>query len=216
MTIEDPLLPGIFHDAGQSRVLDVEEGIARVMGDRALFRRILRRFSSDYADSATSIRGALDRGDLRLAHRLAHTLTGAAGMISAHALHRQAGALELALRKGGGDTVAALDGVGAALAELLPAFDRLLGGTAAPEESKPPPSPALPSDHVLVAQLAKLLASGDGAAVDLLEQSGAGLAAALGHARFCEVTLAANEFDFEGALEALRRGRDGSGIEAGS
>jgi HPt (histidine-containing phosphotransfer) domain-containing protein len=206
MTIADPLLPPLHYDTD---VLDVADGIGRVMGDRALFARMLLRFAGDYGDSVAPIRAALASGDLRLAHRLAHTLKGAAGMVSAHALHRDAGVLEQALRKGDSATAPALDAAGAALADLLPAIDRMLGGQVAQAVQAPPTSPALAGDHALVAQLADLLANGDGAAVDLLEQSGAGLAAALGHARFCEVALAANEFDFEGALEALRR--DGGG-----
>jgi HPt (histidine-containing phosphotransfer) domain-containing protein len=193
-------------------VLDVAGGLARVMGDRALFARMLRRFAGDYEAGVAPIASALDSGDLRLAHRLAHTLKGAAGMISAHTLHRHAGLLELALRKGDRATAAELDAVGAALGALLPAIDRLLGGKAV-QAVPAVAAAALPSDHLLVAQLAELLANGDGAAVDLLEQSGTGLAAALGHARFCEVALAANEFDFEGALEALRHG-GGAGTAA--
>jgi HPt (histidine-containing phosphotransfer) domain-containing protein len=209
MTIADSLPPEIHHDTS---VLDVADGLARVMGDRALFARMLQRFAADYGAGVASISGALDSGDLRLAHRLAHTLKGAAGMISAHALHRHAGLLELALRKGDRATSAELDAVGAALGALLPAIDRLLGGKAVNSAAAAPA--ALPSDHLLVQQLAELLANGDGAAVDLLEQSGTGLAAALGHARFCEVALAANEFDFEGALEALRQD-DGGAKTAG-
>jgi HPt (histidine-containing phosphotransfer) domain-containing protein len=210
MTIADSLPPEIHHDRS---VLDVADGLARVMGDRALFARMLRRFAGDYGAGVAPIAGALASGDLRLAHRLAHTLKGAAGMLSAHALHRHAGLLELALRKGDCATAAELDAVGAALGALLPAIDRLLGGKAV-QAVPAAESAALPSDHLLVAQLAELLANGDGAAVDLLEQSGTGLAAALGHARFCEVALAANEFDFEGALEALRQG-SGAGTAAG-
>ncbi len=209
MTIADPLLPEIHHDAS---VLDVADGLARVMGDRALFARMLQRFAGDYGASVAPIADALDSGDLRLAHRLAHTLKGAAGMISAHAVHRHAGLLELALRKGDRATAAELAAVGASLGALLPAIERLLGGKAM--QSVPASPAALPSDHLLVEQLAELLANGDGAAVDLLEQSGTGLAAALGHARFCEVALAANEFDFEGALEALRHD-DGEDKAAG-
>ena len=179
--------------------------------DPALVARMLRRLAGDYDAGVAPIASALDSGDLRLAHRLAHTLKGAAGMISAHVLHRHAGLLELALRKGDRATAADLDAVGAALGALLPASDRLLGGKAV--QAAPAAAAALPSDLLLVAQLAELLANGDGAAVDLLEQSGTGLAAALGHARFCEVALAANEFDFEGALEALRQG-GGAGTAA--
>jgi two-component system sensor histidine kinase/response regulator len=74
----------------------------------------------------------------------------------------------------------------------------------APDQA-PQPARALAPCQVLLAQLAELLACGDGAALDLLEQSGTSLKAALGEAGFREVAQAANDFDFEGALETLGR-----------
>lgn len=101
MTIAEPSSgpdqPGA--DAVPLHLLDSADGVARVMGDQALYLRMLRRFRDDYQDGAARIRAAVDSGDPRLAHRMSHTLRGAAGMISAPALYRLAGALELELRK---------------------------------------------------------------------------------------------------------------------
>ncbi|MYM92207.1 phosphotransfer domain-containing protein, partial [Rugamonas sp. FT82W] len=55
-------------------------------------------------------------------------------------------------------------------------------------------------------QLARLLDDGDGAAIDVLEQSASALAAGLGVAVFEQVTAAAHQFDFETALARLRDG----------
>jgi HPt (histidine-containing phosphotransfer) domain-containing protein len=192
-------------DTATPGVLDVADGIARVMGDRALYARMLRRFRSDYQHGVAPIRGAIASGDIRLAHRIAHTLKGAAGMVSAHALHQQASALELMLRHAACGQADALESLDSAISEALQVIDRLLDGDPAQGRAPHPPPAAVLPDRALLAQLAELLASGDGAAVDLLEASGASLKAALGEIGFCEVTLAANEFDFEGALEALRR-----------
>lgn len=195
-------------DAVPANLLDAADGIARVMGDRALYLRMLRRFRDDYQDGAARIRAAVDSGDTRLAHRMAHTLKGASGMISAHALHRLASALELELRSGAASRRAAIDALGAALADLLPAIALLLDAEVAHARPVPAPAALLPG-RALVERLAALLASGDGAAVDLVEESGASLAASLGDAGFCAVVLAVNEFDFEGALEALRQAAAG-------
>jgi HPt (histidine-containing phosphotransfer) domain-containing protein len=188
--------------AAPSQLLDTADGIARVMGDRALYLRMLRRFGDDYQDGAARMRAALDSGDIRLAHRLAHTLKGASGMISAHAVHRLAGALEFDLRGGVASRPDAVDALGAALADLLAAITLMLGDAA---PARPAPAPAMPAGLALVDRLAALLANGDGAAVDVVEQSGASLAATLGTAGFGALALAVNEFDFEGALETLRR-----------
>lgn len=177
--------------------LDTADGIARVMGNRALYARMLARFHHDYRHGAAPIRRAIDSGDLRLAHRIVHIVKGASGMISAPALHRQASVLELALRNGAGGQDVAIDALDVALSEVLRAIAHRL-------EAQPAPAAPLtaPSN---VARLAELLDNGDGAAVDVLEASGADLKAALGEAQFAEVALAVNEFDFEGALRALAR-----------
>lgn len=150
--------------------LDVADGIARVMGDRALYARMLARCHDDDRHGAAPIRRAIDSGDLCLALRIVRTVKGASGMIGAHALHRQAIELRLAAQ--------------AAPAAPLAAQSQL-------------------------AQLAKLLDNGDGAAVDLLDASGASMKAVLGEALFAEMALAINEFDFEGALKAPERAANG-------
>lgn len=189
--------------SGASTLLDVADGVGRVMGDRPLYLRMLKRFYDDYRDGAAPLRAAIAGGDLRLAQRIAHTLKGASGMIGAHMLQWHASGLEIALRNSTFTQPAALDLFDASLISVLEAIGHLLAGepVVAP---RPPPHAQVPAT-MLVAQLARLLARGDGAAVDLLEQSAASLKACLGEPAFGEVARAANDFDFEGALEALRR-----------
>jgi two-component system sensor histidine kinase/response regulator len=57
---------------------------------------------------------------------------------------------------------------------------------------------------MLLLHLARLLDEGDGAAIDVLEQSATVLAASLGVEVFQEVTEAAHQFDFEAALATLQ------------
>jgi HPt (histidine-containing phosphotransfer) domain-containing protein len=207
--------PTGLHGLGavSSNLLDPADGIARVMGDRSLYLRLLRRFRDDYQDAAARIGAALDSGDAHLAHRMAHTLKGASGMICAPALHRLAGALEHGLRVGAADHARAIDALGVALADLMPSIALILDADAAhpPTPLAPQPGHASPDRAVdrpaerLVDRLAGLLANGDGAAVDLVEESGAMLTAALGEAGVKALALAVNEFDFERALESLRQ-----------
>lgn len=197
-------------------IIDIDEGLERVMGDRALYARMLRRFHSDYAGGAKPIRAALACGERARAHRLAHTLKGAAGMIGAHALHAQASIVEQALDSGtdsgtgdhgesnnGEDEQ--LDRLELALAQVLQTIDKLLADAGVPGAPPAPLSgPASTStDAALLAQMIYLLMRGDGAALDLLEESGARLAAIVGEARFEQVAAAMREFDFERALAAL-------------
>ena len=60
----------------------------------------------------------------------------------------------------------------------------------------------------LVKHLARLLEEGDGAAIDVLEQSASVLAAGLGEEAFQEVTEAAHQFDFEAALAILETAQE--------
>jgi len=62
----------------------------------------------------------------------------------------------------------------------------------------------LPETRMLLLHLARLLDEGDGAAIDVLEQSATVLAASLGVEVFQEVTEAAHQFDFEAALATLQ------------
>ena len=190
-------------------ILQVETGLQQLMGDRALYLQILHRFRQRYHDAADRARAALAAGDAADAQRIAHTLKGAAGMIGAQQVYLLAAALESAC------TAPALlaDVRGAQLMQLEQALRSLLVMVENVLESAdlPPPPDAVadphpPSTTMLVQHLARLLEEGDGAAIDVLEQSATVLAAGLGVAVFQDVAAAAHQFDFEAALAALRGG----------
>ncbi|WP_164557917.1 Hpt domain-containing protein [Massilia atriviolacea] len=192
-------------DAATREAIDMADGIDRIMGDRELYARMLKRFRSDYAHGALPIGAALADGDAVLAHRLAHTLKGAAGMIGAHRLHRHACALELAIRTDPPAQQAALAALAVPFDEVLHLLDQVLAGRAPEGCALEMPQRSLMQDPALLARLVQLLIDADGAAVDLLEESGASLRVILGEARLARVAKAVNDFDFDGALHALRQ-----------
>ncbi|MDB5963101.1 MAG: hpt domain protein [Massilia sp.] len=199
-------------------ILDTAGATSRVLGDGALYLRMLRRFQHDHPAGPSPIRDAIASADLNLAHRLAHTLKGTAGMIGAELLYSRACALELRLRTGGAHAAAPeLALVEQALRDVLTVVERLLegepAGGRATAAAPPHPASTAAGAALLLRQLAALLDTGDGAAIDLLEQAGPTLKAALGPTGFSEVMLAANAFDFEAALTALRRAAPGSEFE---
>jgi HPt (histidine-containing phosphotransfer) domain-containing protein len=186
--------------------LDLAGGIARVMGDRRLFARVLDRFRGDYRRAADAIRAALAAGDTLLAQRLTHTLKGASGMIEAGPLHRQALVLEQALRGTGDDWQRQLDRLEAELDRVLLELDGVLAKGTLEAAGGGLPSSArrdLPAPDDALRRLRDMLDIGDGAALDLLEAAPAPLSAALGEARFGEVARAVNDFDFELAMKLL-------------
>lgn len=192
--------------------IDVNDGIERVMGNRELYARMLRRFRGDYAQGALPIRTALADNDHILAHRLAHTLKGASGMIGAHRLHARACGLEEALRTDAPAQRETLASLGPELDKVLHLLDILLDGS--PPAGVPVfiPSRPLLGDAALLERLLQLLSNGDGAAVDLLEESGTSLHVILGEAKLKRVAAAVNRFDFEEALGALGETGYGNGI----
>lgn len=182
-------------------ILDAADGLDRMMGDSVLYTRLLARFRADYGRAADRVRAALAAADSELAQRHLHTLKGAAGMIGAHRAHQRCDALESALRAGANPSARDVEQFSAALAELLDELDRRLA--AAEPESVPATPASTAPDPQLLARLAALLSDGNGAALDLIEESGATLEATMGTARWEAVSAAAHQFDFEGALEAL-------------
>lgn len=187
-------------------ILQVETGLQQLMGDRALYLQILRRFRQRYHDSANQARNELTAGDAVGARRIIHTLKGAAGMIGAQQVYLLAARLEQACP---GPTALCMG----PLAQLEHAL-RCLMGTIDTELDADDPGPEQPEPQgagqhppetrMLVQHLARLLEEGDGAAIDVLEHSATVLAASLGVAVFQEVTEAAHQFDFEAALAVLQ------------
>lgn len=181
--------------------VDHAGGIARLMGDGALFARVLARFRKEYRASAAGIRAALDGGDTPLALRLAHTLKGAAGMIEAVPLRRAAQGLEQALRGGADDRYAQLERLEHALERVLRELDDTAADLAPP--SAPPVSPAAVV-HDARARLGALLDEGNGDAIDLVREAEASLRTEMGDGAYERLADAIESFDFDRALAQLR------------
>jgi len=181
-------------------VLDTEAGVARLMGNRAIYLRALARFRSDYRDAAGAIRSALGARDTNLALRLAHTLKGAAGMIEAPRLHVAALVLEATLGKGKSDAAVPLARLDGALAEVLRELDGMDLAVDAVASRVP-----VPVNKETIASLRAMLDIGDGAAVDLVAAAGGELRTYLGKQGYAALSAAMEQFDYELALSLLDR-----------
>lgn len=189
--------------SASSHILQMETGLQQLMGDRALYLQILRRFRQRYPDSPSQARAALAAGDAEGAQRIIHTLKGAAGMIGAQQTYLLASDTETALADLSASSTAPLSQLEQALRSLMLIIDSVLDNC----ETLPAPSDDnahVPETGMLLKHLARLLEEGDGAAIDLLEQSATALAGSLGVAVFEEVSQAAHQFDFEAALASLQ------------
>ncbi|WP_342119212.1 Hpt domain-containing protein [Pseudoduganella sp. OTU4001] len=182
--------------------LDVEEGLDRLMGERALYLQILRRFVQDHRDSCERIDVLLARKLESKAQLTAHSLKGSAGLIGAQLVHDQAVQVENAIAAGT-DVAPLLPQLDLLLNEACASIDSLLlehGDTIAPGGT-PAIDPA--QLRALIEELVELLRDGDGAAIDLVEKSAPVLAAALGVPTYQMLAAATHAFDFETALDAL-------------
>ncbi|WP_426319723.1 Hpt domain-containing protein [Pseudoduganella sp. R-43] len=182
--------------------LDIEEGLDRLMGERALYLQILRRFLQDYRDSCERIQSLLAQQLDAKAQLAAHSLKGSAGLIGAQLVHDQAVLVENAIADGA-DPAALVAQLEVLLRETCGSIDDLLhehGDKAASSET-PAVDPA--QLRALIEELVGLLREGDGAAIDLVEKSATILATALGVPTFQMIAAATHAFDFETALDVL-------------
>jgi HPt (histidine-containing phosphotransfer) domain-containing protein len=183
-------------------VLDIEQGLARLMGNSRIYFNALRRFDN-HINAAQRVAAQLASGDQAGAYRAMHTLKGAAGLLGAGEVQWLATEVEAAIARG--DAVAAL------LERLTAALQRVqLRIEAAIREHAE--APVLPAKTVadmpaLLDRLAVLFEEGNGAAIELLSQREAELGGELGAAAWQAVASAAHEYDFERAGAVLRQAR---------
>ncbi len=78
--------------------IDVDAALDRLLGNRRLLEKLVGQLRRDFSDSADQIATALTEGDLAEAVRLAHTVKGVAGNLSATRLQAAAERLEAGLR----------------------------------------------------------------------------------------------------------------------
>jgi signal transduction histidine kinase/DNA-binding response OmpR family regulator len=108
----------VAHEAIESLPgIDTRAGLAGVMGDEVLYRRLLGMFHAREACFAERFRAARASGDSSACTRHAHDLKSVAGTLGMPALQRAAAALEAACGQGGADEDVAM---------LLDTVERLL------------------------------------------------------------------------------------------
>jgi HPt (histidine-containing phosphotransfer) domain-containing protein len=195
-------------DATDAPAVNHAGGIARLMGDGALFGRVLARFRNEYRQAAAGIHAAVEQHDTALALRLVHTLKGAAGMIEAVPLRCQADAVERMLHTGSGDVDASLAKLQEELERVLRELDAL-ASTLPERRPEAPPQRQAQAYPDATGRLEKLLDEGNGEAVDLVREAADALAAQLGEDCYRQVAGLVECFDFDGALARLRARADG-------
>jgi HPt (histidine-containing phosphotransfer) domain-containing protein len=90
----DPAMPDKDDLPGILPGFDLAAGLARLMGNKRLYRKLLVDFGAKYTETARDIQAALDAKDFEQAHSLVHNLKGLAGNLAATGLQATAEGLE--------------------------------------------------------------------------------------------------------------------------
>ena len=196
--------------------LDTNLGLKRVMGRKAVYLDILRKYIDNQASLPAKIRHRLDADDYGTAERLAHTAKGVNGNIGAMNLQELAAQVEKAI-KNGEDRQAIED----LLAPFAEAHALLIAGLlkALPvrEAGEKPGSTVSSADReqgvAACKTLAELLANDDSKVMKLLDQKRDLLYGVLGVDPFGHIEKAVKDYDFEKALELLQAQAEKSHIE---
>ncbi|MCW2278686.1 response regulator [Heliophilum fasciatum] len=206
--------------------IDLSVGLRRVLGKKALYISLLRKFVASQKSLPEQTQAALSSGDQVGAERLIHTTKGLLGNLGATALMEQAATLEAAIRNqtSPGDVERLLDAFSFDLLSLITQLEKALGIESAasqtPVDTAPAPDlpsarvstidPAstLPIDQTKAVEIGKrltaLLAEDDSEAVDLLTEHEAILKLWLGD-HYEPIAQAIQDFEFNLALHELNQ-----------
>jgi two-component system sensor histidine kinase/response regulator len=182
--------------------LDTSLGLKRVMGKRAFYLDMLKKYIENQGEAPAQIRQSLDAEDYGTAERQAHTAKGVSGNIGATQVQALAATLEKSIRE---------RLPGEAIGEALEAFAAEHGRLVAPLKAFFPaaeaPQEAAPVDEAkaaeVTAKMRELLANDDSEAVDYLDVEAAALRYILGADHFGPFEHAVKQYDFSQALELL-------------
>jgi len=168
----------------------------RLNKEEALFHRATITFVKENQNTFKNIMASLNSGDVKTAHRIAHTLKSSAGYLGKKELQEAAFSLEQSLQSGPtGYTLEQLDSLEKELEKALREFEPLLKE----EESRKPNAAQIDGEKLasLLSTLDPLLSKGDFGAASFVEEL-------RGIVGMEELAKRIDDYDFEGALRLLK------------
>lgn len=181
--------------------LDVQDGLHRIGGRPAAYRRQLHRFRERYADAIEQLRQELAAQGPAGASAWAHALKGVTGNLGARALHQAMSALDEQLRAGREPEATELDCAEQLLQAVLTEIDRIELDEAPPAQGQE----TLTGEELqtLIEQLGQALRYDLGAAETLLLRLRGGTADGALAAEVQRISASIDVFDIDAALAQL-------------
>jgi len=196
----------------------VDEGLARIGGNRELYVKLLQKFAEGQAHVVTQLREAHAAGDWAGAVRLGHTLKGVAANLGAELVRAAAMAVEEAARLESPSLPAKVDDLEVELLPLL-ADIAALAGPASPVSERAtdeqPPAEISEATADLMRAIAALLAAGDTAALEQLPALQSALGGTAAASDVAKVVAAAEDYDLDLAGQALQALMSKLGLASG-
>ena len=179
--------------------IETAEGLNRLGGDQKLYRRLLQKYHTNYADAGERLGQALAAGDVEAAQHLAHSLKSVSGNIGARAVQQSAGEVEAAIRQGGQVDAILLERLQQGLAEVIAALDGEPELLADAQDATPAGDEVGP----LIKSMREMLGDYDSHALELLEQLQAAMDGGADSDNFRRLKQLIERYDFDAALAVL-------------
>ncbi len=187
--------------------LDTALGLKRVMGKKAFYLDMLKKYVENQADVPSQVRLSLEDEDYPTAERLAHTAKGVSGNIGASEIQALAAQVEKAIkeRKGRDAIEAFIHPFAEAQKKLVSSLREALA-LAEEEIWAAEDAPEVDQEEAAMAcrKLAEFLSADDSEAVDYLDEVSPLLRSYLGLSSFRPLEKAVKDYDFEKARELLK------------
>jgi two-component system sensor histidine kinase/response regulator len=183
--------------------LDTNLGLKRVMGKKAFYIEMLKKYIENQGQAPVQIRQSLDADDYATAERQAHTAKGVSGNIGATHLQGIAATLEKAIKE-----KSPREEIGTMLETFGTEHGKLIAGlmeafpAAAVQEEAGKVDEAKANE--VCKKMMELLANDDSEAVDYLDAEKDALRHILGTAPFGPFEHAVKQYDFAQALEFIK------------
>lgn len=197
-------VPGRPEDGALPEIpgLDTALGLRRVLGKKAIYLEILRKFAENQETVPAQIRKSLNMGDYETARRLAHSAKGVSASIGAPGIQVLAADLELSIKEAlpRREIDKTLDAYALAQAELISGLAQALPSAAVPEAIGTADEAGMAD---LAEKMRELLVNGDSESLDIFKREYGTFKAILGNDGFSPFETAIKQYDFEKALEIL-------------